>query len=320
MLWRSGRVSTKTPIPASPPDPPLLPPGHLAAESGTDTIDATLRLKVPRLAYSASGHRDLRLDFLRGFAVPAMIVDHIGGSSWLYALTGGNRFYTSAAEALVFISGLVVGIVYRGFIARDGLGPALRRVLERAAQLYLVTVGLTLIFLPASEMLALPWAQNVDYSDPVVFVVSVLTLHRTYYVVDIPLLYALLLAATPRALVLLSQGYTPLLLALSWVLWGAYQFFPEQADVPWAVAGNYAFHFSAWQALFLTAMVLGYHRARIARAAAHPALASAPRGHRRFCGPGQRLPQRRCRLALLAAARPEQPRRDRRCCRPLWEG
>ena len=34
--------------------------------------------------------RDPRLDLLRGFCVFAMIVDHVGGSSWLYALTGGN--------------------------------------------------------------------------------------------------------------------------------------------------------------------------------------------------------------------------------------
>ncbi|HZS02131.1 MAG TPA: OpgC domain-containing protein [Chloroflexota bacterium] len=223
-------------------------------------------LKMPHLAYVPSGRRDLRLDFLRGFCALAMIVDHIGGASWLYALTGGNRFFTSAAEGFIFISGLVVGIVYRGFMERDGLGPALRRVLERAAQLYLLAVGLTLVFLPVSELLGLRWAQGVDLSDPAAFVVSVLTLHRTYYVVDIPLLYALLLAVTPLALVLLSQGYTPVVLVLSWGLWGGYQFFPEQADVPWPIAGNYAFHFSAWQVLFITAMVIGYHRDRVAAA------------------------------------------------------
>ncbi|HLH26013.1 MAG TPA: OpgC domain-containing protein [Chloroflexota bacterium] len=223
-------------------------------------------LKWPRLAYGASGRRDLRLDFLRGFCAVAMIVDHIGGPSWLYAVTGGNRFFTSAAEGFIFISGLVVGIAYRGLIARDGLGAALRRVLERAAQLYLLAVGLTLVFLPVSEALGLRWAQSVDLGDPAAFVVSVLTLHRTYYVVDIPLLYALLLAVTPLVLILLSQGYTPVVLALSWALWAAYQFFPEQADVPWQIAGNYAFHFSAWQALFVTAIVMGYHRERLAAA------------------------------------------------------
>src|SRR5262249_57418116 len=108
-----------------------------------------------------------------------MIVDHVGGPSWLYALTGGNRFFTSAAEGFVFISGMVVGLVYRGLIEKEGLGPALRRVLERAAQLYLVAVGLTLVFLPLSEMLGLPWAQGIDLSDPAALVVGILTLHRT---------------------------------------------------------------------------------------------------------------------------------------------
>src|SRR5205809_973889 len=43
--------------------------------------------------YVQEGKRDLRLDLLRGFAVFAMVADHIGGVSWLYALTGGNRFF-----------------------------------------------------------------------------------------------------------------------------------------------------------------------------------------------------------------------------------
>jgi enterochelin esterase-like enzyme len=195
-----------------------------------------------------------------------MIVDHIGGASWLYALTGGNRFFVSAAEGFIFLSGLVVGIAYRRLIERDGLGAALRRVLERAAALYLVTVGLTLTFLPVSEMLLLPWVQGLDLGDAGAFVVSVLLLHQTYYIVDIPLLYTLLLLVTPLALILLAQGGTRVVLAASWTLWAAYQLFPEQADVPWPIAGNYAFHFSAWQVLFFTALVLGFHRERISAA------------------------------------------------------
>lgn len=60
--------------------------------------------------------RDLRIDLLRGFCVLAMIVDHIAGPSLLYGITGGNRFYTSAAEAFIFISGLVMGLVSRRLI------------------------------------------------------------------------------------------------------------------------------------------------------------------------------------------------------------
>ena len=42
-----------------------------------------------------------------------MVVDHFGGDSWLYAITGGNRFYVSAAEGFIFISGFVMGQAYR---------------------------------------------------------------------------------------------------------------------------------------------------------------------------------------------------------------
>src|SRR5262249_18106995 len=66
----------------------------------------------------SGGSRDLRLDFLRGFAVLVMVADHLGGEpSWLYSITGGNKFLFSAAEGFVFISGLVMGIVYAGMIA-----------------------------------------------------------------------------------------------------------------------------------------------------------------------------------------------------------
>jgi enterochelin esterase-like enzyme/uncharacterized membrane protein len=209
--------------------------------------------------------RDLRIDLLRGFCVVAMVIDHLAGPSYFYAITGGNRFYTSAAEAFIFISGLVMGLVYRRLIARDGLGPSLRRAIERAVALYLLTITLSLLFIPVSEVLNLHWAQGLDFQDPAAFVVSILSLHQTYYLVDIPLLYTLLIIVAPLALILLSQGRTAAVLGASWLLWLAYQLFPEQTDVPWTIAGNYLFYLSAWQVFFFTGMVLGWHREALAR-------------------------------------------------------
>jgi enterochelin esterase-like enzyme len=209
------------------------------------------------------GGRDLRIDLLRGFCVLAMVVDHIGGPSVLYALTGGNRFYTSAAEAFIFISGLVMGLAYRRIVERDGLGGALRRAMERTLALYLLTITLTLLFIPAWEFLATRRAQGVDFQDPAGFIVSVLTLHRTYYLVDIPLLYTFLIFVAPAAMALLSQGKTALVLAGSWTLWALYQFFPEQTDMPWTIAGNYLFYASAWQVFFFTGLVVGWHHSAL---------------------------------------------------------
>lgn len=223
----------------------------------------SLRLRLSNLSYQPESARDLRLDLLRGFAVFAMVVDHLAGPSQLHLLTGGNRFFTSAAEGFIFISGLLVGLVYRRFADRDGLGPALRRLLGRALQLYVLAVGLTLIMLPASELLNLPWAQGIDLRNPVVLIVSIFTTHRTYYLVDVPLLYTLLLLVAPLALLLMVERRTWVVLAASWLLWIGYQVFPEEVDFPWPIAGNYLFYFSAWQVLFFTAMVIGYHHERL---------------------------------------------------------
>jgi enterochelin esterase-like enzyme len=221
---------------------------------------------LSRLAYSAASGRDLRLDFLRGFAVFAMVVDHLAGPSKLYLLTGGNQFFTSAAEAFVLISGLVVGVVYRQLAERDGLGVAVRRLLERTWALYVLAVGLTLAVLPLSEMLRLPWAQGIDLSDPILLVWRILTLHQTYYLVDVPLLYTLLLAVSPVALILLHERRAWAVLGVSWLVWAVYQVYPDQGQLLWDIHGNYLFFFAAWQVLFFTGMVAGYHRARISRA------------------------------------------------------
>ena len=89
-----------------------------------------------------------------------------------------------------------------------------------------------------------------------------LTLHRTYYLIDVMVLYTLLLALAPLALWLLAQGRTWLALAGSWGLWAAFQRVPDLADVPWSIQGNYLFYFAAWQVFFFTAMAIGYHRDR----------------------------------------------------------
>ena len=89
---------------------------------------------------AASARRDLRLDLLRGFGVFAMVADHIGGeSSWLYAVTGGDRFFVSAAEVFVVLSGLTMGMVYTGVFARGGTPAVLAKTVRRAHLLYVLT-------------------------------------------------------------------------------------------------------------------------------------------------------------------------------------
>ncbi len=211
------------------------------------------------------GKRDLRIDLLRGFAVIAMVADHLGGDpSWLYNITGGNRFLFSAAEGFVFISGLVMGIVYAGMIAKSGIGPAMWKALRRAGSLYMLTVILTFFFISLSYVLQLPWVAGVSTPDPVTRMIERLTLHRAFYLTDVILMYTLLVGIAPLAFLLIVNKRTPVLLAGSWLLWATYQRWPEQVSVPWNIEDNSVFHFAAWQVLFFTGLVIGYHRERIA--------------------------------------------------------
>ena len=224
------------------------------------------RLKPAGAWHYTGDKRDLRLDFLRGFAVLAMVIDHIGGErSWLYAITGGDRFFISVAEVFVFISGLLMGCIYADVIARQGLGAALMKCLRRAWTLYLLTVTLTLCFAGLLLELGLWWAPEMTAAAWPDFIMSILTLHRTFYMTDILLLYTLLLLAAVPGLFFLAHGYYKSVLACAWGLWALWQLAPQYAQFPWPIAGNNVFNFPAWQVLFITALVIGYYRQQLAR-------------------------------------------------------
>jgi hypothetical protein len=212
--------------------------------------------------------RDPRLDLLRGFCVFAMIVDHIGGSSWLYALTGGNTGPVSAAEGFVFLSGLVLGIVSRRRVSRDGVQAAVHAALTRAWTLYALTVTLTLIFigLTVGTSLAI-WVDRSllgEIESWPGLIASVVLLRFTWHGTDILALYALLIAAAPFALVALARGGPWPLLATSWGLWLLFQIAPERAVIPWKIEHATTFPFAAWQVLFFSSLVLGYYREELA--------------------------------------------------------
>ena len=230
---------------------------------------AALRRHVAAWTYDAgqeaASPRDLRLDLLRGFAVFVMIADHIGGErSWLYLVTGGNRFFVSAAEGFVIISGVVMGSVYRQVLTREGVLAMVSRCLRRAGFLYVLTVTLTLFFALASHLLQSHWTGSVTPAQPLRFVVGVLTLHRSYSLTDVLLMYTFFVFAAPAMLALMYAGRTGLVLLGSWTLWLLWQIWPQEVQIPWPIVDG-GFPIAAWQVLFANGVVVGYHRDAIKR-------------------------------------------------------
>lgn len=243
---------------ADTPDKFLLPwigsvPSPLPA--GTDAKPAVV---LP--PYITAAGRDLRIDLLRGYFALAMIIDHVLGVSPLWLITGGNRFFTSAAEGFILTSGLMAGLVYHRVVQQAGLVAAVQKIMLRMIALYLLTVAMTLLIVPVSEVFGLRWAQGLDLSDPVTYLLNVLTLHRTYYLADVMLLYTVFFMITPVALFMLERGWTAWLLGVSVAIWALHQIVPDAVTVMWPIAGNYLFEFSAWQLLFFGGLALGYKR------------------------------------------------------------
>jgi hypothetical protein len=229
---------------------------------------AALLLRLSHLSYyataDATNRRDLRVDLLRGFCIFSMVVDHFGGDSWLYAITGGNRFYVSAAEGFIFISGFIMGQAYRAKRDRSGLPAAMSDALKRARTLYLATVGMTLIFSALFLYTDITLWTGRDFGlgidSPQEITVAALTLHYTYHGTDILAMYTLLLLVAPLILLLLSIGEWWMVLIPAWLLWLVYQVYPEEAAVPWYIRHGENFPLAAWQVLFVTGHVLGFYR------------------------------------------------------------
>ena len=242
----------------------------------TDRL-ASLRLALLTRTFAAwryeGGKRDLRFDFLRGFAVFAMVVDHVGGEySPLYYISGGDRFFVSAAEAFVFLSGLLMGMVNGGLIRRGDVGGALRKVLGRAGMLYAITIGLTLVTAALPLVLGLSWKPDIGDLTPIQYIIGIFTFHYAAYLTDIPFLYTMLVLAAEPALLLLDRGYTKFVLLASGALWLAWQVSPDQAII-WPPSREMLFQFASWQFLFIIALAIGFHRRTMERfflAAASP--------------------------------------------------
>jgi hypothetical protein len=199
----------------------------------------------------ANTSRDLRIDLLRGLAVVAMIVDHVAGASPLRWLTGGNAFYTSAAEGFVLLAGLTAGLVSARSVQRDTLPTTMKRFFKRALLLYVIVCATTLA---------------VSLDRPLAQVSDILTLKQSHGFIDVLVLYAMLFVLAPLAASLLASGRTWVLVTASVAVWCGYQFAPQTFNVPFFVGrgGHFVFPLAAWQLLFCVAMAAGYHRKRIA--------------------------------------------------------
>jgi len=154
---------------------------------------ATCRSLCRHWAYAATAGHDWRLDLLRGFAIFAMVVDHLGGASWLAVVTSGNSLFASAAGAFISAVGLIVGIVTGGIALKEGLNVVQTRFLRRALTLFKLNGALVRIFSSIVLFLHLPVTKDLRIGNFLTNFNNIGMIHLPIYPADIALMLTLLI-------------------------------------------------------------------------------------------------------------------------------
>jgi len=84
--------------------------------------------------------RDERIDFLRGLAMLAVIVNHIALRSLYQIFSVEAIGVVTGAEGFVLLSGIILGLVYGVRLRRDGWRAITPKLVDRAIQLYLTAL------------------------------------------------------------------------------------------------------------------------------------------------------------------------------------
>jgi len=202
--------------------------------------------------------RDLRLDFIRGYLIVVMIIDHIGGfPAWTQLLTGAGKLWISAAEGFVVVSGVVFGMLYHRHIPRRGWYWVIAKIAKRAILLFGIAVVWQFIFSSIDYGLHYPYAwQNTPPSSYFELIKSAVFQIRDVYIgVDLLQLYAVLLLWGLLILYLLYRGKSWWVIILTVFTWLAQRIARENF-----IIFTTNFPPASWQLLFTMGILAGYHR------------------------------------------------------------
>lgn len=216
---------------------------------------------------SGTGHeRDSRIDFLRGFFILSMSLDHlghllqnIGNLSTAKVYTYQSLGWSSAAEFFVFFSGYVVASVYSRSMAARGFWRTELRGVHRAWELYgrnglvfLLVMLLVPLLFPGNA--ALLHSTRLDLAENFGARVAFEFMRFAYLptFLEVLPLYMVLMVAAPVFLYLhrLSRW---LPLAVSVAIWLAVQFDPS---LNFRTPGGWHFNPLAWQFIFVLGLWL----------------------------------------------------------------
>ena len=191
----------------------------------------------------------MALDYLRGFFIVVIIVDHIFRFPNAFALISGEaRLWMTAAEGFIMISGLLIGYIrgYKGM--KHPFLTIAKTLFNRALLLYIWMIIGSIIYLGvASWLLDIPGvpSASVDIYNWRDLIWNIITMQHPAVWVHFLYLYAIFLFLSIGAIALYRMRKAWLLLLISIPLY----VYGWQHDIEWM----------KWQLLFFGATFVGFY-------------------------------------------------------------
>jgi hypothetical protein len=224
------------------------------------------------------GSRDLRFDFMRGFAMLSVVAAHLEFFSWFNFLFWERLGIISAAEMFVVTAGLVLGLVNRKVIDREGMGRVTERLWRRSFVLWRAMIATILLIMAITRLGVIDMTAVTTFTDrfagmtyPMIPSADqpwldqfalVLTMKSSPHQIQILSLYVFLLALAPLGLWLLYRRLLGVFFALTWTIYFAGWLMPT--DMPlMGMQFEYAFPLMMYQVVFTHALAVGFFRAEI---------------------------------------------------------
>jgi hypothetical protein len=214
------------------------------------------------------------LDGLRGYFLVGMLLNHLefDGGYLLVRLNHGELGYVQDAQGFVFLSGLLVGLVYTSRMKRQGYDAGAAKVYRRAFDLYLHAVGVLFAILLLGKILIdsvnywQPWLWELADRQPPYIAASLALLYQPT-MMDILPQYIVYLLVSPPLLWLCVTARWRWVMVGSVLLWLGVQL---GVHIPLATALHdgaarlnapdaFRAHFNvlAWQIVFMSGLVFG---------------------------------------------------------------
>ena len=216
--------------------------------------------------------RIIQLDFFRGLMLVVMMLNHLRyfPLASIDPVVANFTFqplgFTTAAEGFVFLSGLIFAMVYTPRYQREGMRQFDLHVMRRFFFIYrwhLATYAIVVLFF-LIPLFNQHWPPNWDSQEAIrqapfaMLLRASVLLHQTG-LLDILPLYLCFIVFIPAVMRALVAGKTARVLAVVFALWFAAQWGPQRyVEATYDLSLGW-FEALAWQLMFFTGFVLGYH-------------------------------------------------------------